>query len=124
MESPAQIVAARVFRTTNDTFITPCIRILRGIDIASRDGARFRLALKFIYQSGSTILTQESTQEVAASTPVLNFDSITSLIRATNVSLSQAPDAGTQLVATVRITISDTTGTVDLSEAHTATFIV
>jgi hypothetical protein len=123
MENPAQIIAARVMRGSTVT-VVPCVKILRGIDIASRGGARFLLSMKFIYQSGTAILTQESTQEVSASTPVLNFDSITALIRPSNVTLSQAPDAGTQLVAAVKITITDSSGTVDLSEAHTATFIV
>ncbi len=101
-----------MLRGTNT--IIPCLRVLRGIDIASRQqGANFTAHISFSYQSAGTVVTtQEYSGLLKGSTFEEQMDPQWVEVMAPALDLRQTPDAGTAFTCKVYLTITDRSGEV------------
>lgn len=100
--------------------ILPCLKILRGIDIAARDqGARFEIATQYVYTVGRqrvtspTFFTPLSTMTLHAVLAPMWVD-----VDGPALQLPSTPDAGTTITCTAWITIRDAAGNVVDTSLH------
>ena len=113
---------ARLITGTIPGTVVPCIKILSGINIASRQqNAAFGLQVSFVYQSGGVVV-QSATYGglIKLSTFHQQIDSMWVDIHTPQLDLKPTPDAGTTFACSVKMTITDATGAlVDCSPLDT-----
>ncbi|MEO7330477.1 MAG: hypothetical protein ABI193_18020 [Minicystis sp.] len=122
MDNPARIIAL-VF---TPGAIQPCIRILKGLNVASRDqNATFSLRMAFSYFSGGVHVPNVYYDQQISSTQFLaDLDPQWVRARGDVVRLTgPAPDPRSPVICTVLTSIVDARGnTVDMGTAETTSF--
>jgi len=112
---------------TNPRAIIPCIRIARGVWVASSEqNATFSIEMKFLYTvSGRQAPTLTSTQFISAMTFHSEIDARNTDVHAQSIALQGQPDPGSQIQVTSRVIISDRAGTrIEVSDVSTGSFPV
>lgn len=123
MDNPARIIAIVV----SDGQIQPCIRILRGLNVASREqGATFSLRMAFSYFSGGVhVPSVYSEQQISETQFLENLDSQWSRARGDAVRIGPTPDPRSPVICTVQTSIKDRAGNiVNMGTAETTSFTV
>jgi hypothetical protein len=93
--------------------VIPCIKVLRGIDVASRQqGATFALQFSIAYQSGGQTVSQSFGGVIKNTTIHNQIDNMWTDIHTPTVELRAPADAGTMYDCSVKITITDSAGSV------------
>lgn len=100
----------------NNGLLIPCIRILRGIQIAARQqNATFVIEMSFRYQSGGREVSTELLKVPIKATKGVEDptqDPMFCRVRAPDIELRDAPDAGTSFACDATITITQVSGVV------------
>src|ERR1700690_2150035 len=91
----------------------PCVRILRGLDVASRDkGANYALHLSFSYPVARVAVTTPTTTVLVSATTVVAMtggvapDPVWQDVQTPAIPVAHAPDAGTNITCNVKMTIT------------------
>jgi hypothetical protein len=93
--------------------IIPCIRALRGIEIASRtNGAPFKIVMTFSYPVGAGRASVSSTVLINETQHVAILEPQWSRMQAPAVPITQPVEPGSQIRCTAKITIQDAAGAV------------
>jgi hypothetical protein len=121
MDHLARVIAI----TVQPKQIQPCIRILRGIHVASHEhGAKFLLELCFTYTSdGNHVGPITTTLPVSDTTFRHALDARNVRVRGPAVSIDCQPDRGTPIVCVAKLVIADGSGVhVECGNAATSSF--
>jgi hypothetical protein len=121
MDHLARIIAIRV----QPNQIQPCLRILRGIYVASHEhGAKFTLELSFSYTSGGEHIGPiHATLPVGRTTFRHVLDTRNVRAQGPAISIHSVPDRGTPIVCTAKLIILDGSGAqVECGNAATSSF--
>ena len=112
MDNLASFIALTAGGAPNS--VVPCIKVLRGIDVASRQqNATFGLQLTLSYLSGGvTVSTPTAHGLIKQSTFHQQLDAMWVDVHTPTIELRQPPDAGTTYSCAVKITITDNAGSV------------
>lgn len=92
--------------------LTPCIKLLRGLDIAARQqGAKFVIKMSFSYQSrGEEVSTGDINVLVKDTRGVESRDPMWQDFMASPIALAAPPDEGTRFACRATVTITGVTG--------------
>jgi hypothetical protein len=121
MDNPARIIAIVV----TPGLIQPCVRILKGINVASREqGATFSLRMAFSYFSGGVHVPSVYSDQLVSSTQYLeDLDPQWIRARGAQVRIGATPDPRSPIICTVFSSITDRAGNVvNMGTAETTSF--
>jgi hypothetical protein len=121
MDNLSRVIAV----TVQPGSIIPCLRINRGIYVASHaHGAKFMLELSFTYTSGGNhIGPVNSTVAVSSTTLRHVLDARNVRAQGPSINIRSQPDKGTPIVCSAKLAIPDESGAhVECGNAGTSTF--
>jgi hypothetical protein len=108
-------LASVVVITVSNGELVPCLKVHRGIDIASRQqGATFVLQSTYSYTSAGVVVTTPPVNVLEKVTKIQgeSRDPLYLEVMQPAVALNPAPDAGTQYTCTATVTITGVAGNV------------
>ena len=106
-------LAKVIMVTVSPGAILPCIKILRGIDIASREeNATFKVVMTFTYPFGGGTSGASGSILVRDTTFVSQLDSMWIRAQGSSISLRDQPNTGADITCTAKITITNSAGSV------------
>jgi hypothetical protein len=121
MDNLARVVAV----TVQGNQLQPCLRVNRGIYVASHDhGAKFKIELCFTYTSGGTQIGPINLTVPVSNTTFRHvLDTRNIRAQGPTVGIHSHPDRGTPIVCTARLIILDGSGAqVEVGNAATTSF--
>jgi hypothetical protein len=103
--------------TVNNGLLIPCIKIHRGIDIASRQqGANFVILSTYSYTAAGVVVTLPPVNVLEKTTVIQgeSRDPVYLTVMLPSILLDPAPDAGTSFNCTATVTITGVAGVVEV----------
>lgn len=103
MENLAKVIMV----TVQPGLIVPCVKVLRGVFVASQEqGATFNVALSFRYQSGTSMQEVTSSVQVSDLAFRQQLDPMWTRAQGTAVELPSQPNTGALIRCTAQLKIN------------------